>query len=322
MKNFKVMLMLVFSFLFVFGLTTSIVSAEELSDTDEVVELVTNEEGVDEISDEELLEAEPSDLPEVEEDEELTERLYGRMLLDVEGNGEVYYVDPVTGGKEYLADGSAAYRLLQNRALGISENDFAKLELGETKEDSNVCKESVLGNRLKGRIVIRVESHGEAYWIYPENCRAYYTGTFDAAYKLMRDFSLGINKADLAKIRNNARQRIKQAFRYSVYAYAEENGVSLDEAREALENEIGEMKTCMENAGFGQDDEQTIRERVQQIGVCAEDSDMPIISKEKRQEIRETIRETRKEKQEKNIRIRDININDMFKRVRDLIFKK
>ncbi|PKM91112.1 hypothetical protein CVU82_03595 [Candidatus Falkowbacteria bacterium HGW-Falkowbacteria-1] len=323
LKNIKKISIIIFASFLIIGSMSLAVLAEDLVDNEELIELATSEENISEISDNELLEAEPSELPAENPDSVLTERMFGRMLLDVEGNGEVYYVDPVTGGKEYLADGAAAYNLLQRRALGISEENFAKLSLGENKDDTNICKDSVLNNRLKGRIVIRAEANGEAYWIYPENCRAYYTGTFDAAYKLMRDFSLGINKANLAKIRNNARQRIKQAFRYAVYAYAEDNSLSLDEARVALENEIDGMKTCMNEAGFGPGNNNSIKEKVAQVDTCAENTDMPTISKERRQEIKGTIRETRKEQQDnKDFKIKDININDMFKRVRDMIFKK
>ncbi len=115
------------------------------------------------------------------------------------------------------------YHLLERKALGISEENFTKLTLGEEKEDSNVCEDSKMGKRLRGKIVIRVEENGEAYWIYPENCRAYYAGTFDAAYELMRNFSMGIKKNDLAKVKDNERQKVKTAYRYAVYAYAEDN---------------------------------------------------------------------------------------------------
>lgn len=263
--------------------------------SEEAMDLATSEEAVDGISDEELLEAEPSDLPPAEEDEELTERMYGKMLLDVEGNGEVYYVDPVTGGKEYLADGTSAHRLLERRALGITEANFAKLIQGDVKEDSSICDESLIGERLSGRIVLRVEENGEAYWINPDNCRAYYAGTFDAAYALMRDLSTGIKKDDLAKVRNNERQRVKSAYRYAVYAYAEDNDLDLATSRDELKDDITAMRDCMKEAGFASRDKKSFEERLAQVKTCATATDMPTISKERREEIKATIKAVREE---------------------------
>lgn len=294
----KKLLVLTLAFSLSFGSLVLPVYATEVEDTEEVIDLATTEEDVANIDDDELLEAEPSELPDVEEDEGFTKKMYGKMLLDVEGNGEVYYVDPVTGGKEYLADGTSAHKLLERRALGISEENFAKLIQGDAKEDSSVCDEADLGKRLRGRIVIRTEENGEAYWIYPDNCRAYYAGTFDAAYQLMKNYSLGIKKADLARVRNNERQRVKTAFRYAVYAYAEDNDIDLAGAREELKEEIEGMRTCMKDAGFSKDSDKTKEERIEQIKLCAEETEMPIIDKERRQEIRETIQEVRAEKRE------------------------
>jgi len=304
---------------------------EELEDVVELLEVVTtNEEEaleLENITDEELLEAEPSELPIVEEDPELLQRLSGRMLLDVDGNGEVYYVDPVTGGKEYLADGESAQLLLRRRALGINEENFAKLTLGEEKDEASVCEESELGLRLKGRIVLRTEENGEAYWIYPENCRAYYAGTFEASYELMKKFSLGIAKRNLAKIRNNNRQKLKNAFRVSVYAHAEDENMTLAEARKDLKDEVESIRTCMDDFRATSEERPTREENKERVLTCVQNSGMPRISQERRDEIRETIKETREERRasilngvKKNLA--DFNMKKVFERAKQIIQKR
>ena len=322
----------IISFVFVFLFSFSFIASNSLALEDgegteentegETVELIVNEENINDITDEELTEAEPSELPEEASDVALTKRFFGRMLLDVEGNGEVYYVDPVTGGKEYLADGTSAHRLLERRALGINEENFAKLILGEEKDEVSVCEESALGETLKGRIVLRAEKNGEAYWIYPENCRAYYAGTHEVAYQLMRNFSLGMIKKNLAKIFDNDRQKAKNAFRYSVYAYAEDNDVDLAQAREDVKNEIKNMKECMNQAGFTGDGSKTIEEKRVQAAECAKDSTLPVIDKEKREELRETIKETRKEKIENKKDVIKMKLDDVIQKAKDIIQKR
>lgn len=307
------------------------VSAVEDEGLDDVIELVQavifdEEEAleVEDISDEELLEAEPSELPDEEEDLELTERLLGRMLLDVEGNGEVYYIDPVTKGKEYLADGESAQSLLRRRALGINEENFAKLTTGTEKDESNVCNSSDLGKRLRGRIVLRTEVHGEAYWIYPENCRAYYASTFQASYELMKKFSLGISKKNLAKVPDNARQKMKHALRLSVYADAEDNDTSLKVAKEHVIKEVKNVKTCMEKFRETHEEKATSVKNKTRIRTCVQNSNMPRITIERKIEIKETIKETRIEKIKLELTfgkqgLSDIDIKEIIEKVRLMI---
>ncbi len=60
----------------------------------------------------------------------LTERLKGKLLLQVEGNGEVWYVDHVTGKKYYLENGERAYNALQAFGLGITNKDLSEIPIG------------------------------------------------------------------------------------------------------------------------------------------------------------------------------------------------
>ena len=54
---------------------------------------------------------------------------------------------------------------------------------------------------LKGKILLQVESRGEAWYIYPDDGKRYYMTDGDAAYQIMKFLSLGISNIDLEKIR-------------------------------------------------------------------------------------------------------------------------
>ncbi|MFA4953920.1 MAG: hypothetical protein WC641_01245 [Patescibacteria group bacterium] len=60
--------------------------------------------------------------------------------------------------------------------------------------------DSALATRLQGRILLQVESHGEAWYIRAKDLKRYYMKDGAAAYSIMRFFSLGITDVDLAKI--------------------------------------------------------------------------------------------------------------------------
>lgn len=120
----------------------------------------------------------------------LTSRLAGHILLQVEDHGEAWYVHPIEQKRYYMKDGETAYEMMRKFGLGISNVDLASLQAGNAE----------LVNRLKGRIVLQVEKLGEAFYIHPTAGTVTYLKDGPAAYSIMREQSLGITNADLAKI--------------------------------------------------------------------------------------------------------------------------
>lgn len=118
------------------------------------------------------------------------ERIRGRILLQVENNGEAWYVDPASDKRYYMKDGPTAYEMMRAFGLGISESNYTKLANGDQG----------LLTQLAGKIVLRVEKLGEAYYIHPEKRTIHYLRDGDAAYTIMRELSLGITNKDLEKV--------------------------------------------------------------------------------------------------------------------------
>lgn len=65
---------------------------------------------------------------------------------------------------------------------------------------SAVAYDTGLATRMQGRILLQVESHGEAWYVRSKDLRRYYMKDGAAAYAIMRFFGLGIADVDLAKI--------------------------------------------------------------------------------------------------------------------------
>ena len=123
----------------------------------------------------------------------LLDKVKGKILLQVEKRGEAYYVAPSSDKIYYLKDGPSAYQLMRETGLGISEKDFLDLMSASAAGEK-------LRKKLTGKIVLRVQARGEAYYINPENSTITYMPNGEAAYKIMREQSLGISNNDLAKI--------------------------------------------------------------------------------------------------------------------------
>ena len=117
----------------------------------------------------------------------LAERLSGRILLQVEDKGQAWYVNPLELKRYYLGRPDDAFALMRELGLGISETDY-------------VAFAGVSPRRLSGRILLRVEAKGQAYYVSPLDLRLRYLGRPDDAFALMRELGLGISNSDLGLI--------------------------------------------------------------------------------------------------------------------------
>lgn len=124
----------------------------------------------------------------VKKDTQLTNRLKGKILLQVESKGEAWYVSPSDGKKIYMANGNEAYNLMRNKGVGISNKDLGKINTDKTFAKKN-----------SGKIFLQVEARGEAYYI-DFNGVAHYLKDGTAAYEVMRSLGLGISNKDIRKV--------------------------------------------------------------------------------------------------------------------------
>ncbi|MBU4216273.1 thrombospondin type 3 repeat-containing protein [Candidatus Parcubacteria bacterium] len=177
----------------------------------------------------------------------VSSNLLGRILLDVEGNGEAYYVNPDKGQKFYLKDGEVAFKMMRSFGLGISDVDIAKIpvgidarfNLGDTDGDGladslelalgtqpyqkdsdgdgysdalevksgynpigvgKLKLDTAMSSKLKGKIVLQVQSKGEAWYINPSDGKRYYMGNGKQAFEIMKYLSLGAKKSVLQAV--------------------------------------------------------------------------------------------------------------------------
>ncbi|MDP3899938.1 MAG: C39 family peptidase [bacterium] len=110
----------------------------------------------------------------------------GNILLQVEENGEAWYVYPPTGQRHFLGRPADAFSIMR------------KLGLGATHEF--ITNNEIFPDSVFGKILLDVEQHGEAYYIYPLDGKKYYLGRPADAFAIMRELSLGITNSDMAGI--------------------------------------------------------------------------------------------------------------------------
>ena len=110
----------------------------------------------------------------------------GYILLQVEANGEAWYVYPINGKAYYLGRPTDAFKIMKALALG-AKHDF-------------IANTNIFPERLSGMILLDVEKNGEAYYIYPGDRKKYYLGRPEDAFKIMRELGRGVTNLDLANI--------------------------------------------------------------------------------------------------------------------------
>lgn len=123
-------------------------------------------------------------------DSALLARTRGYIVLQVEDRGEAWYIDPVSARRYYMKDGPTAYQMMRSFGLGVAERDYDRMREGDY----------AMRARLRGRIVLRVQEHGEAYYIHPRTLELHYLKNGEEAYRIMRLHSLGITNKDLSRL--------------------------------------------------------------------------------------------------------------------------
>jgi len=119
-------------------------------------------------------------------DHNLTESLSGKILLQVEENGEAWYVYPENKKKYYLGRPLDAFNIMKSLGLGATHEFITKYE--------------IYPNYVIGKILIDVEDNGRAYYINPIDKKAYYLNRPSDAFRIMRELALGITNSDIRKI--------------------------------------------------------------------------------------------------------------------------
>lgn len=126
----------------------------------------------------------------------LSTALSGYILLDVESRGEAWYVYPKDGQRYFLGRPDDAYKIMRNLGLGISNANLAKIPVAGSASVGDYN----LRRSLSGMILIQVESHGEAWYVYPKDLKRYYLGRPYDAFRIMSELGLGITNKNLSTI--------------------------------------------------------------------------------------------------------------------------
>jgi|SRR6056297_2622686 len=115
----------------------------------------------------------------------LSQKMSGKILLQVEESGEGWYVDPDTQKRAYLGRPADAFRIMRELGLGIAHEQLQEY------------LDSQFPSNLSGKILLDVEENGEAYYVDPDTLEGYFLGRPKDAFQVMRERGKGISNENL-----------------------------------------------------------------------------------------------------------------------------
>ncbi|MDD3285399.1 MAG: hypothetical protein PHG95_02085 [Patescibacteria group bacterium] len=86
----------------------------------------------------------------------LEKRLAGYILLQVEDKGQAWYLNPKNSKRYYLADGAAAYQIMRQTGVGITDDDLRKIPIGV---DSRFAGDDSDGDLLPDGLEVSIGSN-------------------------------------------------------------------------------------------------------------------------------------------------------------------
>ena len=117
------------------------------------------------------------------QNEAMYNRMKGKIIVKPEDKGRAYYVNPSNGMMRSLGRPADAFAVMREEGLGISDADFNAWD-GTAPEN------------LAGKILLKVEDVGQAYYVNPETLEMIFLSRPADAFKVMRDLGLGVSNED------------------------------------------------------------------------------------------------------------------------------
>ena len=145
-------------------------------------------------------------LPSQIQAEGLIDRLSGNILIQVESYGRAWYVEPTEQCRYYLGRPADAFHVMRELSLGVSNKDFDRFG-------------SYAPKKLAGKILLKTEDSGKAYYVSPDDLKMHYLGRPNDAFNIMRSLGLGVSDNSLRIVPMNKTQ-VSPTFTFNSVAYS------------------------------------------------------------------------------------------------------
>lgn len=178
-------------------------------------------------------------------------KLSGQIIYSTDKPDQFWLVDASTLKRSLLSDYKTGLQTFKHLFTGISEFNFNKItSLNNGKNNLELAK------KFWGKIVLRVEKHGAAWFINPKDSLKYDLSTADNFFKNLKLIATPVTPAQLAEIH---KPELKESIdQYSSYEYTKvktERGVftvdivkiDLSDPKLKIITDTADSETCKNN---------------------------------------------------------------------------
>jgi len=109
----------------------------------------------------------------------------GRLVIEMDSQA-AWYVNPADQSRYSANSDQEVFHIMRFQSLGITNQDLAMIPTDNNDQSADLK----LVNRLKGRILLQVEEHGEAWYVNPEDGLRYYLGRPGQARQILWDLGV------------------------------------------------------------------------------------------------------------------------------------
>jgi len=139
--------------------------------------------------------------------------LSGQVIYTAEKSNELWAVDTKNFKRSLVSDYKNTLNLFKNKFAGISESNFKKIFSSDSSSKNN----EDLAKKFAGKIILRTESHGEAWYINPVDFKKYDLSNSVSFFKNLPLFATKVTQTELAQIH---KPELKESIdNYSSYEY-------------------------------------------------------------------------------------------------------
>jgi exopolysaccharide biosynthesis protein len=141
------------------------------------------------------------------------QRLAGQIVYTAENNNEFWLVSSTTKQRTLVSDYKTTLGTFKDKFAGISEINFKKISSFGSAIKNNLD----LAKKFIGKIILRVERHGEAWYVSPSDLQKYNISTTTSLFKLLPQLATQITPSELAQIHKP--ELSESIDKYSSYQY-------------------------------------------------------------------------------------------------------
>lgn len=138
----------------------------------------------------------------------------GKVIYSTEKPGELWVVNSKTLKRTPVSDYKETLNLFKNKFVGISEANFKKIPDTNSTDTKNNLE---LAKKFFDKIILRVEQHGAAWYVNPQDSKKYDLSNSKDFFKNLSLLATPVSPSELAEIHKPG---LKESIdKYSSYEY-------------------------------------------------------------------------------------------------------